>query len=298
MRALCAPAAGGRVKPRRGAAALAVLVNLLLLSSGGCLPPPAEIPEVQSAPRAPEQETTQGAVRARPAALPDSYRVHPGDTLYAIAWRFGLDYLDLARFNGISPPYLIRAGEFLKLQAPRRLPSPPISRPVEEDVPNSREIATRPRVPTPPLPRRDRAAQTPSAREPEAPRGIDALPRPGHWAWPTQGRPTRPRSPVPRGGIDIAGRAGQPVWAAAPGKVVYVGDGVLGYNNLVIIKHNDELLSAYAHNREVLVREGQRVRGGEQIAAMGTPPHGKSMLHFEIRRGGRSEDPLRYLRRP
>jgi len=212
----------------------------------------------------------------------ESYVVRPHDTLYSIAWRLDLDYRDLARWNNIGPDYRIAVGQVLRLtpSAPRAsrtssAPSPSAtSRPHET-----------PRV-SPPKPLDSAAPALPGA--PSA-----VLGTPMQWAWPTE-RSAAPR-PVPGGGILLLGQLGQPIHAAGTGRVVYVGSGLRGYGNLIIIKHGDNWLSAYAHNREPLVREGQDVVSGQDIARMGTGPHQIAALYFEIRFNGKPVDPLRYL---
>jgi lipoprotein NlpD len=119
----------------------------------------------------------------------------------------------------------------------------------------------------------------------------------GHWVWPTRGRLLRSFQSSGRGkkGIDIGGHDGQPVKAAANGKVVYAGSGLVGYGRLIIIKHNENLLSAYGHNSKLLVSEGEQVRAGQQIAEMGSSGTNRTELYFEVRKDGKPVDPLRYL---
>ena len=194
----------------------------------------------------------------------EAYVVRPQDTLYSIAWRYGLDFHDLARWNNIGPDFRISVGQALTL-SPR---------------PDS-EIKFRP-APT---------GSTPSAGAARPPSGGTASQL--QWAWPTDrsGAPL----PVSGGGILLAGRLGQDVRAACAGRVVYSGTGIRGYGNLIIIKHGENLLSAYAHNSEALVREGQEVALGQLIARMGEGAPQKPVLYFEIRRNGKPVDPLRYL---
>jgi lipoprotein NlpD len=188
------------------------------------------------------------------------YVVRPQDTLYSIAWRYGLDFRDLARWNNLGPDFRITVGEALILS------------------PNSSSAAT-PRRPPPPPPR------TPIRPAP----GVSGF----AWDWPTD-RSGAPR-PVPSGGILLSGQVGQEVRAAAAGRVVYSGTGIRGYGNLIIIKHGENLLSAYAHNRDSLVREGQEVARGEVIGHMGEGAPDKPVLYFEIRRNGKPIDPLSFL---
>jgi lipoprotein NlpD len=187
------------------------------------------------------------------------YVVRPQDTLYSIAWRYGLDFRDLARWNNLGPDFRITVGETLIL-AP------------------SASSAAAPKRPPP----------SPNSPIRTAP-SVSGL----AWQWPTDrsGAPL----PVPSGGILLSGQVGQEVRAAAAGRVVYSGSGIRGYGNLIIIKHGENLLSAYAHNRDSLVREGQEVARGEAIGHMGEGAPNKPVLYFEIRRNGKPVDPLSFL---
>ena len=200
--------------------------------------------------------------------IPGQYVVQPGDTLYSIAWRYGLDYHDVAAWNGIGSSYLIKPGQTLRLAAPQRV------------------VTTRPPAHTP-APNR---ATTPA---------MDYAPPAGpvNWVWPTRGAVARffhAGDPLSKG-IDISGAQGQPVYAAAPGKVVYTGSGIIGYGKLIIIKNSEQFLSAYADNNTMLVHEGDVVQSGELIASMGLDRNGQPLLHFEIRYNGKPVNPLAYL---
>ncbi len=200
---------------------------------------------------------------------PETYMVRAQDTLYSIAWRHDLDYRDLARWNNIGPDYHIKVGQVLVLKpstrASQRPPSNASMRP---------RTGERPEV---------------SSGAPGRPLGTPAT----QWCWPTLH--ASPPRPVPGGGILLLGQLGQPVRAASGGRVVYAGNGIRGYGNLIIIKHGDTLLSAYAHTREVSVHEGEDVLGGQVIAQMGLGPHQIAALYFEIRRNGKPVDPLPFL---
>jgi len=209
------------------------------------------------------------------------HRVRPGETLYAIGWRYGVDYRTLARWNGIDPPYTIRPGQVLRVAPPR---------------PNwwEEEEAEAQDADAPPPTVKKRTAPTTSPPPPKA-----ASSGPIAWRWPVQGpilRTFRLQPPVNKG-IDIGGRLDAPVRAAAGGEVVYAGQGLIGYGNLVIVKHDQNFLSAYAHNKTLLVKEGDRVSAGQVIARMGRDNRGRVALHFEIRRRGKPVDPLRLLPR-
>ena len=202
--------------------------------------------------------------------------VQRGQTVYRIATENGITALDLALWNDIPPPYTIYPGQRLRLYPLDRRAAPP--RPVTSLPPAGAGSAAAPRPAPPPV-------APPAAASTLA------------WRWPAEGEivngfaggdPTRQ-------GIDIAGKAGQPVRAAADGVVVYSGSGLVGYGELVIIKHNDQWLSAYGHNRARLVNEGALVKAGQQIAEMGRSGASRDMLHFEIRYNGKPVDPLAYL---
>ena len=204
-----------------------------------------------------------------PQPMPRSYVVQPGDTLYSIAWRYGLDYHDLAAWNSIGSDYLIKPGQTLALAAPRRMLARPAPRPTTA------------------------AASASAAASPAYPPLSGSL----HWVWPTQGAVVRlfhAGDPLSKG-IDISGVQGQSVRAAAPGKVVYTGSAILGYGKLIIIKNSERFLSAYADNDVMLVHEGDMVQSGERIATMGLNRDGHALLHFEIRYDGKPVNPLNYL---
>jgi lipoprotein NlpD len=211
---------------------------------------------------------------------PESYVVQPRDTLYSIAWRHDLDYRDLARWNHIGSDYRIAVGQILLLKpiGSTRSAAGAVSR--SQSLPRS----------GPPKPI-DKPPPASAASAASAP-----TPLPGasiQWLWPTD-HASAPR-PVPGGGILMLGELGQDIRAAGTGRVVYIGNGLRGYGNLIIIKHGEGVLSAYAHNREVLVHEAQDVESGQVIAHMGTGPHQVAALYFEIRLNGKPVDPLPYL---
>lgn len=244
--------------------AIAAAIAMLLLA--GCsLFPSTPAPVEQRKPSA-----------AAPAAA-NSYIVQKGDTLYAIAFRHNTDFRDIARLNNIGPPYRIYVGQRLKLtDAP--LPAAPLAKaPVA--VAKGKKPAARPAPP-----------------EDDSP---EQYPAEISWRWPVEGPLLHGFNDDVTGkkGIGIGGDEGAPVAAAAPGRVVYAGGGLSGYGNLIIIKHNESYLSAYAHNRVLVVKEGEQVRSGQKIAEMGRSPQEQVLLHFEIRRSGKPVDPLSLLPR-
>jgi lipoprotein NlpD len=215
---------------------------------------------------------------------PESYVVQPRDTLYSIAWRHDLDYRDLARWNHLGSDYRIAVGQILLLKpvGSNRSASAAVSRP--QNLPRS----------SPPKPVPPTASVPAVPAVPAVPTAPTAVPGASiQWLWPTD-HSSAPRQ-VPGGGILMLGQLGQDIHAASTGRVVYIGNGLRGYGNLIIIKHGDNVLSAYAHNSELLVHEGQDVQGGQVIAHMGTGPHQVAALYFEIRLNGKPVDPLPYL---
>lgn len=235
-----------------------------------------------------------------PLHRPDHYRVVSGDTLYSIAFRYGLDIRGLARANQLAKPYTIFPGQRLIL---REAPAP--SSPVRRPKPT---VATKPKAPEPQAPRAKgtrpqttKPAATGTAKSQSKP--TVASPKPSankpvkQWLWPTEGKVVRRFTTGRRvhNGIDIDGRSGQAIFATADGTVVYAGNGLVGYGNLLIIKHNETFLSAYGHNKKLLVKEGDSVGQGDKIATMGDSGTTSIKLHFEIRQNGRPIDPLRLV---
>jgi lipoprotein NlpD len=201
----------------------------------------------------------------------DTYVVRKGDSLYSIAFRYGLDYKSLARINGVRPPYTIYVDQLIRLRGSAKLPK-------KDSAPVATQSSTRPPSKISKAP--------PASSAPVA-----------SWRWPLKGQVINRFSlaqPVNKG-IDIAGDIGDTVRAAADGVVVYAGGNLRGYGQLVIVKHNDSFLSAYGNNEKMLVKEGEKVKAGKSIARVGKTAANVDMLHFEIRRDGKPVDPLRYL---
>ena len=220
--------------------------------------------------------------------------VQKSETLFSLAWRYGWDYKSLASANSIAAPYIIHPGQKLQVGQPKsirfqsagntskRLTNPPKS--------GSSNVASA----------RKSTHKTPKVNQdrPKSPKSWNKSTSP-KWSWPAKGKliaKFSAKSPANKG-IDIAGRLGESVSAAAAGSVVYAGSGLLGYGNLVIIKHNEQYLSAYAHNKRLLVKESQKVKAGQTIAELGSSGTDKVKLHFEIRRQGKPVDPMLYLPR-
>lgn len=235
--------------------------------------------------------------RDRPAL----HTVQRGETLYAIAWRYDADYRDIAAWNRIGPPYLIHPGQKLQV-SPRGRSRQQRKRSIAA-VPDTAQPAQSPRsgiggseLKGARAQRRtgERVKSATASRTGAANRGDGFVKA---WRWPARGNMLRTFSQTGYKGVDILGELGQPVLAAAAGKVVYSGGGLRGYGKLIIVKHNKHFLSAYAHNRNMLVKEGDSVTIGQRIGEMGKADSNHVMLHFEIRRDGKPVDPLRYLPR-
>lgn len=282
--------------------------------------------------RAPAARTppTRTATPAAQDTRPDFHLVKKGDTLYSIGLENGIDYREIAAWNGITPPYPIRIGQQLRLKppapvaaapapapavapaddvvtAPLSLEPPPVGRPLDQAGPAAADtvapaasatadipLFTEPRAIRQPYSGLAMAAPAPT----EAPAKPAAAAESGiDWGWPAIGKVISGYndSTGANKGIKIAGTQGQPVFAAAAGRVVYSGSGLRGYGNLVIVKHDDTYLSAYAHNSKLLVKEGQTVAKGQKIAEMGSSDAPQVQLHFEIRKLGRPVNPALYL---
>ncbi|HYC46060.1 MAG TPA: peptidoglycan DD-metalloendopeptidase family protein [Burkholderiales bacterium] len=302
-------------------------------------PPKSGAPAVATAKPAPPAKPTPGA---GPEAR-DTYLVKPGDTLYSIALEHGVDYRELAIWNGIDNPSALRVGQELRVKPPASgavaaplkgpggtVPAKPLgpgtapsSAPAAVPLPPS--AATAPAGGTPAVVTEPRAVRLPYSEQslaqlskpepaaprvesradarPEAPRsesGAEAARGPDDldWAWPTRGKLLATFNDASSKGIAIAGKLGQPVLASAPGRVIFSGTGIRGFGKLIVIKHNNTYLSVYAHNSELLVKEGQNVAKGQKIAEMGNSDADQVKLHFEIRRFGKPVDPLKLLPSP
>jgi lipoprotein NlpD len=253
----------------------------------------------------------------RQPASPIRTVVH-GDTLYSIAWETGRDYRELATWNRIPPPYTIRPGQELRVTPPAEKKTPPVPEPAKTTAksklparPSTSAGKTAKAVAAPPatVPAPKTAgvstdksktktdtrkkSKTEPVKSPDVGKAGTVV---GSWTWPTDGQVLKRFNDSDSGkGLDIGGNRGQAVKAAAGGRVVYQGSGLRGYGQLIIIKHSDEFLSAYAHNDRIHVKEGDVVKRGQKIADMGSTGTDRVKLHFEIRRQGVPTDPLKYL---
>jgi lipoprotein NlpD len=273
-----------------------------------------------------ERPTVEAAAPVPPPAEKPTptHVVKRGETLVGIALQYGLDYRELAAWNNITNPNVLTVGQVLAVAAPPGAkplaanvttplvgPGPPIEAQPLANTPNTKVEPRGQKVPysdrafaqlnateggTPPAEPASHppVAETPitPAPEPEKPAGTDR--EDVDWMWPVKGKLLAPFSEASKG-IDLSGRKGVPVLAAASGRVVYAGAGLRGYGKLVIIKHNNTWLSAYAHNDNILVKEQQDVRKGQKIAEMGQSDADQVKLHFEVRREGKPVDPAKIL---
>ena len=234
-------------------------------------------------PVAPKQQPTKHTVQKPPVVRPGvkHHVVAKGETLYSIAFIYAIDYRDIARWNNIDSSYTIYPNQSLRLTGPPiakaaakkpETQKPKLKKAVKKNVSptNNQRAKTRHAAPTPPA-------------------------KPIVWQWPTKGKLFKSDTLTAKKGLNILGKQGQIIKASALGSVVYSGSGILGYGKLVIIKHNETYLSAYAHNRVLLVKEGDHVAVGQRIAEMGEDKKGRALLHFEIRKNGSPVNPMNYL---
>jgi lipoprotein NlpD len=257
---------------------------------------PASAPSVGPAASAPE--ATKLPLGAENAGKPGYYTIKPGDTMIRIGLETGQNWKDLVKWNNLDNPNIIEVGQVLRVLPPGLDPTV-ATRPI-----NAAKVETRPLDAKPALPAASAASPVAGASAPAVAAVITtpstAVPaREGdddiNWLWPASGPVLTPFEEGKAKGLAIGGKTGDPVLAAADGKVVYAGSGLRGYGNLVILKHNNTYLTAYAHNQTLLVKEDQNVKRGQKIAEMGSTDADRVQLHFEIRRQGKPVDPARLL---
>jgi lipoprotein NlpD len=227
---------------------------------------------------------------AENAGKPDFYTVKPGDTLIRIGMDHGQTWRDLVRWNGLENPNLIETGQVLRVTPPQN-ETGVVVRPVPPSAPSSP-------LPAPSVvaaPAKPVASAAVGSATPSVPAASETVEDVLVFKWPTRGNLIAGFDEVKNKGLDIAGKAGDPVLAAADGRVVYAGSGLRGYGNLIILKHNNTYLTAYAHNQTLLVKEDQAIKQGQKIAEMGNSDADQVKLHFEIRRQGKPVDPAKYL---
>ncbi len=282
-------------------------LSLVVLAAGvlaGCANPKGNHAPVEdrgsSAGRPAPHTTAPVQADAPPKVLPGSenagkpgyYTVKPGDTLIRIGLDTGQNWRDIVRWNSIENPNLIEVGQVLRV-APPGIVTPPqdsvaVARPVTQGTVTPASGAPAPAASSAARPASAAAVAPPVGA---TPMGEDEV----AWIWPTNGSLLAGFDEVKNKGLDISGKAGDPILAAGDGRVVYAGAGLRGYGNLIILKHNNTYLTAYAHNQTLLVKEDQAVRKGQKIAEMGNSDADRVKLHFEIRRQGKPVDPAQYL---
>ncbi len=218
------------------------------------------------------------------AGKPGYYTIKPGDSVIRIGLDSGQNWRDIVRWNSLENPNLIEVGQVLRVAPPGSDNAQAVTRPVAPGNATAASGAARPATAA-------SGSASPSVPAPAASAGEDEL----TFIWPAQGQLIGSFDGVKNKGFDIAGKAGDPILASADGRVVYAGAGLRGYGNLIILKHNNTYLTAYAHNQTLLVKEDQSVKKGQQIAEMGNSDADRVKLHFEVRRQGKPVDPAKYL---
>ncbi|MGN5533965.1 peptidoglycan DD-metalloendopeptidase family protein [Acinetobacter sp. Lyrl_1] len=228
---------------------------------------------------------------ARYATAPNFYTVRSGDTLSGIAARYGLSYLSIAEMNDIAPPYRIYVGQSIRLKA-GNAPRTTSTRPVTQAAPIQRQTVTLPTTPTTPTPVTSTTTTTTSSTTPSTPVRSSTL----RWVKPSQGAVIAQFNLASNiKGIRYGGNVGDPIYAAADGQVVYAADGLKEYGNLILIKHIDGYITAYAHNSKMNVSSGQNVTAGQKIAEMGSSGATRTMLEFQVRLDGKPINPTNVL---
>lgn len=270
----------------------------LLLVASGCAVRTGPAPVIDRAPPS-AGLSKPGPVKAAPpvVAQDDYYIVKKGDTLYSIALDHGADYREVAQWNNLDDPTRIQVGQQLRVKAPPERSSVQVGIARSGTRLESRPLETRPLAPPreEPKPPAQAPQAAPPAPSPPAAAASKSADGELQFVWPAKGKViagfAEPRSK----GIDIDGKPGDPIVAAAPGRVTYIGSGIPGLGKLVVIKHDSGFITVYAHNREILVKEQQPVTRGQKIAELGSSDSDRPKLHFQIRKGSAAVDPLRYL---
>ncbi len=320
-------------RPWKAAAAWLIVVGAMAGALAGCANKPhrapveerTPVPYTPAADAASVPAASSDAVKLLPGAenagKPGYYTVKPGDTLIRIGLDNGQNWRDLVRWNGLDNPNVIEVGQVVRVVPPGVDPGAAASRPVTTARIETRPLDSHPAGSAPPpvqaasapasavgsasagagtavatiSPSTASAAVSPSASSAPAPAAVAGGDDDVKWSWPAAGPLVGSFDESKVKGLDVGGKAGDPVYAAADGRVVYVGSALRGYGNLIILKHNQTYLTAYAHNQTLLVKDDQVVRRGQKIAEMGSSDSDSVKLHFEIRKQGKPIDPARLL---
>ncbi len=278
---------------RAGLLGLLVTGALLLAACGTSPTSRAPVEDRRTAVSRPVMDPNTVAVKQPPgfenAGKVGYYTVKPGETLIRIGLETGQNWKDIAAWNNLAQPNQIEVGQVLRVTPPAAAVAATESNGVVTRPISSSSIASSQVQPG----QASSAAAKPSAAAAAEPAA--AAESGLSWIWPVPGPVLAGFDELKNKGLDLGGAAGEPVLAAAEGRVVYVGAGLRGYGNLIILKHNNTYLTAYAHNKTLLVKEDQAVRKGQKIAEMGNSDADRVKLHFEVRRQGKPVDPLKYL---
>ena len=307
----------------------ALLLGAALAALGGCASEPVQAPVADIRPPPALKPAPEPLPAATASVPPGHYMIKRGDTLYSIALEHGADYRDVARWNQLDDPTKISVGQVLRVMPPPGEPSVQVgaargqaplqarpldgagtARPGQGDgstkvapkalrLPYSEEnlalLSKGDAAAVAPVPKPVAIAPAPAKPEPPAVAAVGRDPESLDFIWPARGGLLAKFSEPASKGVDIGGKPGDPVVAAAAGQVLYTGTGIRGFGKLIVIRHDNGFSSVYAHNREILVKEGQNVARGQRIAEMGDSDAERPKLHFEIRKSGKPVDPLRYL---
>ena len=281
---------------RRAGLLVLLVVGTLLLAACGTSPTSrAPVEERRTAVSRPAMDPNTVAVKQPPgfenAGKVGYYTVKPGETLIRIGLETGQNWKDIAAWNNLAQPNQIEVGQVLRVTPPTTTVAAAESNGVVTRPISSASIASSQVQPG----QASGAAVKPAAAAAAAAEPAAATESGLSWIWPVPGPVLAGFDELKNKGLDLGGAAGEPVLAAAEGRVVYVGAGLRGYGNLIILKHNNTYLTAYAHNKTLLVKEDQAVRKGQKIAEMGNSDADRVKLHFEVRRQGKPVDPLKYL---
>ena len=273
---------------------------IVLSITSGCSTGYAPVSDIGSY-REINKNTSATRNRTRAKSVPLSYKVRSGDTLYSIAWKYGLDFKKLARQNSISNRYLIYSGQVLSIKPREESKKVSANKDVvlnentkESLIRNSIESSNKNIVAKSgknitkkaTIKKAKTVSSSVSKKHQKSAQKL-------RWSWPAKGQRLNNFNSENKG-LNLKGNSGDTVRAAASGTVVYAGNGIIGYGNLIIIKHSQEYLSAYAHNSVILIKEDMKIKGGEKIAEIGSTGTTKTMLHFEIRKDGKPDNPLKY----